>query len=240
MVAVASLLPGDSPRLGGRETGMGADNLAVQDVPPILVQRASMRIIDGARRVRAAVRSGRSTVAAQFFDCSDEDAFVLAVRENTTRGGPLDQDEREHAAERVLRSHPLWSDRSIAAITGLGAAAVGAIRRRAAVNQPAIRYGRDGRARPVDTVSGRRRAEEIIAARPTATLRDIARDAGISIGTARDVRMRLARGEDALTPRQRQAELAAAVERVADIYASWRRLNADAETGALRAPAISR
>jgi hypothetical protein len=123
----------------------------------------------------------------------------------------------------------LWSDRSIAAVTGLGAAAVGAIRRRAAetVNQPAIRYGRDGRARPVDTVSGRRRAEEIIAARPTATLRDIARDAGVSIGTARDVRMRLARGEDALTPRQRQAELAAAVERVADIYAILRQLRQD-------------
>jgi hypothetical protein len=75
---------------------------------------------------------------------------------------------------------------------------VRAIRRGAAgeVPQPNARLGRDGRVRPLNSAEGRRLASLVIAARPEASLREVARIAGISPGTVRDVRQRMRRGED--------------------------------------------
>jgi DNA-binding MarR family transcriptional regulator len=60
--------------------------------------------------------------------------------------------------------------------------------------------GRDGRVRPLDHTEGRVRASEVIRRRPEASLREIARDAGVSPSTARDVRQRIQRGEDPVHP----------------------------------------
>jgi hypothetical protein len=54
--------------------------------------------------------------------------------------------------------------------------------------------GSDGRLRPLTSLDGRRRASEPIVARPEAPLREIAAEAGISVGTAHDVRQRMQRG----------------------------------------------
>uniref|UniRef100_UPI0006E215C9 hypothetical protein n=1 Tax=Peterkaempfera griseoplana TaxID=66896 RepID=UPI0006E215C9 len=89
------------------------------------------------------------------------------------------------------------SDRAIARASGLGAKTVAAIRRRStdAVPQLNARVGRDGRVRPLSSVEGRQRAAEVMAERPGASLREVARIAGISPATAGDVRRRLESGE---------------------------------------------
>jgi hypothetical protein len=61
-----------------------------------------------------------------------------------------------------------------------------------------VRTGRDGRARPLNTAEGRLRASELIQQRPEASLREIAREAGVSPSTARDVRLCIERGDDPL------------------------------------------
>jgi hypothetical protein len=59
------------------------------------------------------------------------------------------------------------------------------------IPQVTERRGEDGRKRPIDGRSGRLRAAEVIKAKPEASLRAIAAQAGISVGTARSVRERL-------------------------------------------------
>lgn len=69
-----------------------------------------------------------------------------------------------------------------------------------------MRVGLDGKVRPLSSAEGRRTASAYVAENPDASLRAIAKAAGISLGTARDVRERLRRGEDPLLPRQRAVE----------------------------------
>jgi hypothetical protein len=63
------------------------------------------------------------------------------------------------------------------------------------IPQSNARVGRDGRVRPLDSGAGRRRAAELLVQQPDASLRDVARAAGISPATVLDVRKRLERGE---------------------------------------------
>ncbi|MFJ9366231.1 hypothetical protein ACIRRA_17705 [Nocardia sp. NPDC101769] len=132
-------------------------------------------------------------------DGSEELAFIVGVRENTTHGLPLSLSDRRAAAERIMRTHPHWSDRSIATTAGLSAKTVASIRARIDEDSRSThRLGSDGRLRPVDTKSARRTAAELILARPDASLRSIAQEVGLSPSTVRDVRTRLERGEDPL------------------------------------------
>jgi hypothetical protein len=159
-----------------------------------------MRVIDGMHRLSAARLAGAGTIRAEFIDTDERTAFLLAVQANTRRGLPLSLADREAAAGRILSWYPYWSDRAIAAIAGLAATTVGAIRKRSTVQSPQlnVRLGRDGRVRPVSALDGRRRAGEIIAARPDASLREVAIQAGISLGTAHNVRERMRRGSDSV------------------------------------------
>ncbi|MFY1686681.1 transcriptional regulator [Plantactinospora sp. WMMB782] len=162
-----------------------------------------MRVIDGMHRLTAARLMGRDRIAVQFFDGDEADAFWLAVKANVTHGLPLTLAERQAAAGRIIQSHPELSDRAIASTAGLAARTVAAIRLRSAVQPAPVRIGRDGRARPLNAAEGRRLASQVIAARPGLSLREIARAAGISVGTARDVRARVRAGQDPVPPRQR-------------------------------------
>ncbi|MDT3396833.1 streptomycin biosynthesis protein [Streptomyces sp. B1866] len=168
-----------------------------------------MRVIDGMHRVRAALLRGRRDIEAEFFDGDEREAFVLAVEANTAHGLPLSLADRTAAAERIIRSHPYWSDRAIASATGLTAKTVAAVRRRSSgkVPQSNVRVGRDGRLRPLNVADGRRRAGELLVRHPDAPLRQIAKSAGVSLGTVADVRQRLRRGEDPVPAKQRAAEL---------------------------------
>ncbi|MEU5524442.1 ParB N-terminal domain-containing protein [Streptomyces sp. NPDC047860] len=203
---IASLLPADSPRLTGENPEHVELLAAARDLPPILVQRGTMRVIDGMHRVRAALLRGEETIAVTFFEGDDGEAFLRAVDANIRHGLPLSLADREAAARRILAHRPQWSDRTVATATGLSHTTVGAIRRRSGLPaaRDGSRVGRDGRARPVDAAAGRRRASEVIALQPDAPLRTIAREAGISVGTARDVRERLRAGRDPVPDSQRR------------------------------------
>jgi len=196
-VPVRLLLRGESPRLQG-ENKAHIDWLAETEavLPPILVERRTMCVIDGMHRLTAASLKGQKTIDVEFFDGSAAEAFLRAVEANVTHGLPLSQDDRRAAAVRIVTSHPHMSDRAIAESTGLAAKTVAGIRRSTGeLPQLTARVGRDGRVRPLSSVAGRQLAAELLTENPQASLREIARGAGVSPTTARDVRSRLERGE---------------------------------------------
>jgi ParB-like chromosome segregation protein Spo0J len=169
-------------------------------LPPIVIHRASMRVIDGVHRLRATELRGHSTIAARLFEGNDAEAFALAVHLNVTHGLPLTLSERKAAAQRVLAFYPHWSDRSIGLIAGVSNKTVGKLRgcTTEEITQLNPRLGRDGKVRPVSPALGRRRAAEFLSMNPRASLREIARKAGVSVTTARDVRQRVDKGESPL------------------------------------------
>ncbi|MFI0908751.1 ParB/RepB/Spo0J family partition protein [Streptomyces sioyaensis] len=192
-------------------------SLTEQDgpLPPIVVHRATMRVIDGMHRLRAAERRGEEEIEVCFFDGIEEDAFLLAVKLNEAHGLPLSVDDRAAAAARIIKTRPQWSDRRIAEATGLAATTIGAIRRRSTVSGPQlnVRIGKDGKARPLSAADGRRRAHRILVDNPRAPLREVARTAGVALATARDVRARVDGGQDPVPPKVREAEARAAATR---------------------------
>lgn len=205
IVRIDSLLSGVSPRFSG------ADKAHVRrlaeaggQLPPIIVHAPTMRIIDGTHRVHAAMLRGDEVIEAEFFDGSEDEAFIRAVELNIAHGLPLTMAERKLAAARIVASCPDLSDRAIARSCGLSDKTVAGIRRSASEDpQSNARRGRDGRVHPVDGSEGRRRASRALAARPDAPLREVARLAGISVSTAKDVRDRLERGQGPLLPGRR-------------------------------------
>lgn len=208
MVDVSALKLDGSPRLQGEDTEH-TRLLTEVDValPPILVHQETMRVIDGIHRVRATQIKGNATIAAQFYEGDEDAAFLLAVERNVAHGLPLSLADRKAAAARIVASHTNWSNRAIAASTGLSDWTVQTIREcstaessklnaRADGGHSVERIGRDGRVRPMNSAERRHRASQIIAEQPTLALRAVAEAAGISLGTAHDVRERMRRGND--------------------------------------------
>jgi ParB-like chromosome segregation protein Spo0J len=208
-IPITSLQLPDSPRLAG-ESADHVRVLAESEIalPPIIVSRSTMRVIDGMHRLRAALLRGQEEIEVQLFEGDEEDAFVLAVEANVNHGLPLSLADRTAAAARIVKSHLHWSDRAIASSTGLAAKTVAAIRRRSTADNPQSnnRIGRDGRIRPPNAVEGRRTAAKLMADKPDTPLREIAHAAGISLGTAQNVRARLRRGEDPIALNQHEDE----------------------------------
>lgn len=168
------------------------------EFPPIVVHRATMRVVDGLHRVRAAELRKQEFITARMFEGDEAEAFVLAVQANLTGGLPLSVADRKAAAARIIASHPQWSDRLTASVTGLSAKTVAEVRRRhpaETTRRPDSRIGRDGRVRPTDAMEKRRLASELILRNPELSLRQIAKAVGISPETARSVRARLLREE---------------------------------------------
>ncbi|MDN3028492.1 ParB/RepB/Spo0J family partition protein [Streptomyces sp. S.PB5] len=205
-VPVDALLDSDSPRIDG-ENAERVQTLARIDspLPPILVHRDTMRVVDGMHRLKAARLRGDTTIDVEFFEGGEVEAFARAVWLNITHGLPLSQADRTAAAERILAARPYWSDRRIAVGVGLAAGTVAAIRRRSTGQNGQLntRVGRDGRVRPLQATEGRLRASQVIAANPGASLREIAEQAGIATATAKDVRDRIRQGQDPLPSKSR-------------------------------------
>ncbi len=199
---------GDSPRFTVEDVEHTRRLMEVsEELPPIVVHRSTMRVIDGVHRLRAAQLGGRETVVVRFFDGTEDSAFIRAVEGNVRHGLPLSLAERRAAAARIVLTHPYWSDRRIASVAGLSGRTVAEIRAASDARQSPgeFRLGRDGRARPIDANSGRRLAGRLVKERPGASLREIARIAGISPETVRDVRRWLERGEDPV-PQSRRTQ----------------------------------
>jgi hypothetical protein len=203
-VPIDSLVMSGSPRTEGEDTEH-IRTLAESGraLPPIMVHMPSRNVIDGMHRIQAAILRGERDIEAQFFHGSETDVFLLSVAANNKHGLPLSRQDRIVAAERTFALHPEWSDRMVAIVVGLSHRKIAAVRREAAGHspQPLARIGRDGKARPVDGVAGRERAAKLITSAPDASLRQIAREAGISPATVADVRDRLRRGEDPIPRR---------------------------------------
>ncbi len=191
---------------------MLAEVASFSELPPILVQRDNLRVIDGTHRLEAAKARGEETIKARLIGCGDDDAYILAVKANTLHGLPLARADRVASALRILGLHPDWSDRAIGIATGLSAKTVAGIRRERGgdVQQFSKRLGRDGKRRPVTALEGRKRAAEYITARPEASLREVARETDVSLGTVQDVRARMRSGLNPLTAGRGNRPLAAA------------------------------
>jgi ParB-like chromosome segregation protein Spo0J len=195
VVPINSLLTADSPRSAGESREhirMLAES--VEHFPPLVVHRPTMRVIDGMHRFRAARLRGEKEIGVRFYDGDEASAFVLAVQSNITHGLPLSLADRKSAAARILSSYPHWSDRFIASVSGLSPGTIGAIRAECPTGKNAqsdSRIGRDGRRRPVDAAALRVKVAELISGNPEASLRDIARKAGVSHETVRNVRNQL-------------------------------------------------
>ncbi len=190
-VAIASLILTDTPRTSGTDPEHVLRLAEVKEgLPPILVQRSTLRVIDGMHRVKAAMLRGDDTIPVQYFEGSDAESFVQSVQANVAHGLPLSADEREAATERIVRIYPDWSDRAIAAVAGLSPPTVAGIRRRSTEKSSQLnrRVGRDGRRRPVDGAPGRKKAVDIMRERPEAPLRAVAQ-----MGPAGNVRTRQGR-----------------------------------------------
>lgn len=205
-VRIQALRPADSPRLNGIDQAHVqclAEILA--SLPPILVHRPTMRIVDGSHRVAAATLKGLDTVQAHYFDGPEKDAFLRSVSANIAHGLPLSTADRKAAAGRILRSHADLSDRTIATCTGLDPKTVGAVRRDSTVEarQSNTRLGSDGRGHPLDRTAERIRAAELMTRCPDLPLRAVAQQSGLSLGTAHDVRRRMQRGEAPAPERRR-------------------------------------
>lgn len=221
-VPIGSLLP-PSELLRSAESAEHIRVLAETEetLPPIVVHRDTLRVIDGMHRLWAARSRGDELIEVLFADCSPADAFVLAVELNRAHGLPLTIAERRSAAARIMDWHPHWSDRKIAQTTGLAASTIASLRSPSTAGTVERRTGQDGRSRPNDGTSGRQRASDLLAQNPDASVREIAKAARISVGTASDVRARLRRGEPAVTARQQAAlnpRPAAATQRTSAAY----------------------
>jgi ParB-like chromosome segregation protein Spo0J len=200
-VPVGSLVPGFYLREAGTNAvhvQMLAEVAGSIKLPPIIVQENGTRVIDGMHRLAAAKLRREKDISARVINCTDEEAIVLAIKSNTLHGLPLSRTDRISGAKRVLAAHPDWSDRAVAEVTGLSAKTIAVLRNRSTDGIPLSnkRLGRDGKRRPVRGAEGRRRAVDYINAHPDASLRQVAREADVSLGTVHDVRERIRRGTD--------------------------------------------
>jgi hypothetical protein len=200
-------------------------------LPPIVVSRADMTIIDGAHRVASARRLGLHVIAAEFFDGDRLEAFGEFVRRNAHGGLEVAAEDRRDGVLRALASAPEWSDRRVAQLCGVSPKMVARLRRGRSSPQAGAeierRVGRDGRARPVRPTHERAKIAELIRRKPSASLRAIATELGVSPETVRSVRReqavdrgprspsRVDRGGDDRTTQRLEP-------RVAEDAAAWR------------------
>ncbi|MFC1436258.1 ParB/RepB/Spo0J family partition protein [Streptacidiphilus sp. N1-3] len=205
-IPIAELELSHSPRSAG-ESDEHIRVLAQSqaELPPIVVQRGTNRVVDGVHRVRAAQLRGEREIRARLFDGDDASAFVLAVRLNVRHGLPLSLADRKTAAGRILREQADWSNRKIASAVGLSPKTVATLREAAGRPGGPARIGRDGRVRPVSAAAGRERAREVLLREPSSSLRAVSAVAGVSAGTVRDVRERLRQETGAVVPGPRRA-----------------------------------
>ncbi|MFE5245041.1 MULTISPECIES: transcriptional regulator [unclassified Streptomyces] len=202
-VRIGDLVPADSPRLNGVDQAHVRRLSAVYaSLPPVLVHRSTLRVVDGMHRIGAAVLLDLDTVEVQYFDGPEDQVFLRTVTVNIAHGLPLSVAERKAAAGRILASRPHMSDRAVAACTGLDAKTVASVRVRSAAGSPPLntRTGTDGKTHPLDRTAERIHAAELMTRDPDLSLRAVVRKTGLSLGTAHDVRRRLLRGEDPVPP----------------------------------------
>ena len=118
---------------------------ALERLPPIIVDEATMTVIDGVHRVEAFRRAGRPEIRAVPYLGDEIGALAIAIQANVRHGKPLSRVERQAAAVVLLRRCPDRSDRWLGEICGLSHSTVARLRQAAASGRP---RGQDGPGRP--------------------------------------------------------------------------------------------
>ncbi|MGI8550558.1 MAG: hypothetical protein ACR2PL_07150 [Dehalococcoidia bacterium] len=143
----------DWPRLDHDEERVAYFRDIFDDLPPIVVEADSYRLIDGWHRVEAAVALGRSEIVALVVPPPVDGVLAASLAYAARAAKPLSRADRRHALGLLLRENPRRSDRWLATIVGVSAATVASVRAelefREEVQPIAERLGRDGRERPV-------------------------------------------------------------------------------------------
>lgn len=119
----------------------------IDDFPPVVLQEGTYRVIDGAARIEATRRCGRSTIPARLVAVSDAELFVDRVRRNSQHGQPLTRADGQAIIKELLIQYPGWCNTMIAAVVGVHPTTVGRARSRSipAVAGVERRLGLDGR-----------------------------------------------------------------------------------------------
>lgn len=142
------------------ESGLDTDTArryadAFDLLPPVLVQRGTLHLIDGRHRVRAAYLANpqRYYIKATELDVADEEMIWVAVEANSSHGRGSTQKERLYWAQKALEQHPEWADALIAKITGCSRQYVWEKRgKNEAAAATKARVGRDGKTRDVSNI----------------------------------------------------------------------------------------
>lgn len=166
------------------------------ELPPILVDRSTMQVLDGHHRIQAAKLRGEETIRVRFFEGEPGDGFLAAIRANVQHGKPLSLSERKKAATEVLRRRPELSDRVVSNCCGLSPGTIRNLRDRSVGmaestvenEQLPRRVGRDGRFRPASRGDARSKATSFFRAHPTASVREATTALSIAPATARAAR----------------------------------------------------
>ncbi len=164
---------------------------SLDSTPPIVVNRRDMTVVDGAHRVAAARRRGTGTLAVEWFDGTELEAFAEFLHRNSQRGLPVTLADRCRGVQRALRVQAGWSDRRIAHLCDVSPKLVARMRGDHAAPGIEKRVGRDGRARPVRPGAMRDQILQALKSEPDASLRVIASRLGVSPETVRTVRREL-------------------------------------------------
>jgi ParB-like chromosome segregation protein Spo0J len=134
--------------------------------PPLQVVRRGGRylLVDGFHRYAAARKCGLEKISVAVLDvCDTADLHALAFALNAAHGSPLTLSDRRAFADRLLRTHPNWSDREIGRRCGLAQHTIAKVRheleQQAQIPVTNTRVGRDGR--PYDATSQQRRGRKI-------------------------------------------------------------------------------
>jgi ParB-like chromosome segregation protein Spo0J len=89
-----------------------------EELPPIVVQKGTGKLIDGWHRWYAASKLGLLEVQVEEVDIADNLLFAEAVKRNLKHGVPLKREERERAILKLSQAG--LSERQIAAAVGCG------------------------------------------------------------------------------------------------------------------------
>jgi len=115
--------------------------------PPVQVyfDSADHWLSDGFHRVKAAVEAGQTTIQAEVWEGTRDDAFWMSLGANRTHGLPRSHADKERAVKAALAARPKLSDRAIADHLGVSPSTVAKYRPTVQIGQSTERTGKDGR-----------------------------------------------------------------------------------------------